>query len=345
MPRRRERGPFPLDVYPETPEEHAAVAAFIAELEAEEAAGRGRQRRRPPGPPAWARAKRAFEVTFADLAPPKARVEIGWVSQVGHGLSRRAFSAGVTLRPDPGGLSGDWIALVPVDPEQPPDLAAEVRLLDWLKTQPLTDVRVPTVLATHDGVLLRSFLHGFPVDVKRNAGWMTVAEVAVAVHRLAPPPWLPGHPTRRAHAIAALSLLEGHEDPVCVDALAWGMANLPDERPASLLHGDLLGQNILAAEDAPPALIDWEYAQAGDPAYDLAIVTRGARQPFKLPDGLTALVEAYTEAGGVGVTVAHVRLFELALAANWYVESLGGRTQEGPEAMLGRLRGILRRCQ
>ncbi|MES1178233.1 MAG: phosphotransferase [Myxococcales bacterium] len=30
-----------------------------------------------------------------------------------------------------------------------------------------------------------------------------------------------------------------------------------------------------------PAVIDWEYTALGDPAYDLAIVTRGARRPFQ----------------------------------------------------------------
>jgi thiamine kinase-like enzyme len=30
-----------------------------------------------------------------------------------------------------------------------------------------------------------------------------------------------------------------------------------------------------------PAVIDWEYAIRGHPAYDLAIVTRGTRRPFQ----------------------------------------------------------------
>jgi hypothetical protein len=291
----------------------------------------------------WACAKRAFEDTFAAVAPPGGRVEVGWVSQVGRGLSRSAYAARVDVQPDPHGLSGDWTALVPLEPPSRESLVAEIRMLDWLAVQKLA-VRVPTPLGARGGILIRSFLPGIPLDPNVGSRWRTVAEVAAAVHALAPRPWLPGFPTRRAHAVAALCCLDGHDDPVCVDALAWASAHLPEERPACLLHGDLLGQNILLPPDGPPALIDWEFAQSGDPAYDLAIVTRGVRRPFKMEGGLERFVEAYAKAGGAdGVTVAHVQVFELAMLARWYVDSLAGGTAEGPEAMLGRVRGFLRR--
>jgi aminoglycoside phosphotransferase (APT) family kinase protein len=52
------------------------------------------------------------------------------------------------------------------------------------------------------------------------------------------------------------------------DARAWALAHLPPADPSSVLHGDLLGQNILLDPGAslPFALIDWEYALRGDPA-------------------------------------------------------------------------------
>jgi thiamine kinase-like enzyme len=65
-----------------------------------------------------------------------------------------------------------------------------------------------------------------------------------------------------------------------------------------LLHGDLLGQNILLAVDGPHHVIDWEYARRGDPAYDLAIVTRGIKQPFHIDRGLDRLRDAYRAHGG-----------------------------------------------
>jgi len=55
----------------------------------------------------------------------------------------------------------------------------------------------------------------------------------------------------------------------------------PPDDPSVLLHGDLLGQ-ILLAMDGPHHVINWEYATRGDPAYDLAIVTRGVEQPFQI---------------------------------------------------------------
>ncbi len=64
----------------------------------------------------------------------------------------------------------------------------------------------------------------------------------------------------------------------------------PSIRP--LLHGDLLGQNILLAADGPHHVIDWEHVKHGDPAYDLAIVTRGVKQPFQIANGLDRLLEA-----------------------------------------------------
>jgi thiamine kinase-like enzyme len=46
------------------------------------------------------------------------------------------------------------------------------------------------------------------------------------------------------------------------------------------LHGDLLPQNLLFTipDDREIAVVDWECAQIGDAAYDLAIVTRGVRR-------------------------------------------------------------------
>ena len=64
------------------------------------------------------------------------------------------------------------------------------------------------------------------------------------------------------------------------------MRNLPEDGSSTVLHGDLLPQNLLLAieddsvGDPEIAVIDWECAQIGDAAYDLAIVTRGVRRPF-----------------------------------------------------------------
>lgn len=51
----------------------------------------------------------------------------------------------------------------------------------------------------------------------------------------------------------------------------------------------------------------------GDPAFDLAILTRAVRQPFQVPGGFDRLLGSYATAGGSGVTGEHVRLQELAM--------------------------------
>jgi hypothetical protein len=56
-------------------------------------------------------------------------------------------------------------------------------------------------------------------------------------------------------------------EPEAVDPCAWEEEHLPPGTASTLIHGDLLGQNILLGLGGPDAVIDWEYAQFGDPAY------------------------------------------------------------------------------
>ncbi|MCP4962857.1 MAG: phosphotransferase, partial [Actinomycetia bacterium] len=157
---------------------------------------------------------------------------------------------------------------------------------------------------------------------------------------------LGGHATRREHAQANLAVFDGLEDPLVRDAHAWALEHLPPPAPAALIHGDLLGQNILLLfDDDRLGLIDWENAQLGDPAYDLAIVTRGLRRPFKTDDGLARLLDAYAEAGGAPVTAAEVHLWELWLITGWYREALEGAPGHAPSQYLNHLRGILSRAR
>ena len=82
----------------------------------------------------------------------------------------------------------------------------------------------------------------------------------------------------------------------------------------------------------------------GDPAYDLAIVTRGARRPFQVTEGMERFLEAYVQAGGPEITVRDVRFYEVCMVASWYREALGSRHVHPPEEELNRLRGVLRRA-
>jgi aminoglycoside phosphotransferase (APT) family kinase protein len=114
----------------------------------------------------------------------------------------------------------------------------------------------------------------------------------------------------------------------------------------SLLHGDLLGQNILLHPDAPPAVIDWERAMRGDPAYDLAIVTRGVRQPFQVGQGLDRLLDAYVARASRRITACDVHLHEICIVGRWYRAAIEGASdREPPEQALDRVRNVLGRAR
>jgi aminoglycoside phosphotransferase (APT) family kinase protein len=155
---------------------------------------------------------------------------------------------------------------------------------------------------------------------------------------------MPGYETRREHALGQLSILEGRPEPLLRDIRAWTLENLPPSEPSILIHGDLLGQNIRLAPGKPLGLLDWEHSRLGDPAYDLAIVTRGARRPFQMAGGLDRLLEAYA---GYASEIAkeHVRIYELCMMAGWYLESLPeGIRSPPPEERFSQLQRVFRRA-
>jgi aminoglycoside phosphotransferase (APT) family kinase protein len=149
----------------------------------------------------------------------------------------------------------------------------------------------------------------------------------------------------RGDARAGLAVLAGLAPSELREAHAWGLEHLPPDEPSALLHGDLLGQNILLAMDGPHHVIDWEYAMRGDPAHDLAIVTRGVKQPFQIAGGLERLLEAYRAHGGVAVSADQVHLYELCLIAGWYRAAVAGDGPHSPAHELDRLRSVLRRLR
>jgi len=129
------------------------------------------------------------------------------------------------------------------------------------------------------------------------------------------------------------------------DARQWALEHLPAAHPSVLLHGDLLGQNIVLAPGTLPTVIDWEFARCGDPAYEFAIVTRGVKRPFQTSGGLARLLEAYQRHGGSEVKAEHVHIHELALIAGWYRAALNARGHLAAEQERDRMRGFLRRLR
>lgn len=268
----------------------------------------------------WVRAKHAFLDAFES---PTIRVDVGFVKSLGRGLSRHGFWAEVELTPDPDSQSGVYVALIPTgdDPDYRAGVVREAKALRWLDGR-LTKVRAPKVVALIDSdgdpILVETFVGGIQPDLRagRQLGspWELIAEVAAAVHAVPPPPEFEPR-TRRSHRIDTIASLER---VVSIDeptgrALAWMREHLGDPDPGVLLHGDLLAQNLRIFPDEAPGVLDWRFVEIGDPAADLAVVTRGVRRPFQIENGRNELLDAYNSRSTVQVDAASLIFFELAL--------------------------------
>src|SRR6202000_958848 len=59
-------------------------------------------------------------------------------------------------------------------------------------------------------------------------------------------------------------------------ALGQLIADCTGYRPARLVHGDFTPKNVLTTA-GPPVLLDWEVVHAGDPAFDLGMLSAHLR--------------------------------------------------------------------
>ncbi len=276
----------------------------------------------------WARAKRAIERVCAAAAGD--RVDVGFVKFVGSGLSRDAFRAEVA-----GWASGEVFALVPnrfAAPDYGRHVIAELRLLHALNGRQLP-FRVPRPLgAVRDGgelILVEEPVSGVPLELRAGRQgkvqpWEEIGALAAAIHavpvgELPPKLFAPSDCARYAETRARSV---GGDEPELRDSCDWMLEHLPAPEPGALLHGDLLGQNVFLGIDEPVGVIDWERAEVGDPAHDLAIVTRGVRQPFQVANGLERLLDAYARAGGRPLAPSRVSFYELGLLAAQYKAAL-----------------------
>jgi hypothetical protein len=143
------------------------------------------------------------------------------------------------------------------------------------------------------------------------------------------------------------------EYPLAKEVRQWIQGHLPPGGTC-LLHGDLLPQNLLwnwedsSREEALVGIVDWEMARIGDPAYDLAIVSRGNRNVYGVKEGVKILVEEYLTFGGKPIELTDVRIHELLLVLSWLEESwrehqkpyVGGH---GPDFYENQLQSLYRR--
>jgi aminoglycoside phosphotransferase (APT) family kinase protein len=307
----------------------------------------------------WARAKDALDRAAHAVGDAGCKPDIGFVKKVGEGLSRDIFAARVELRIDGELRAPAWAVLLPRR-DAPKHLDERVRReAALLKRLPAHGIPfcIPAAVAVVDDpcglALVRDFVLGYEVDLRagRMAGirpWDVVGEIAAVIHGLDPEPLsdlVPGHDTRRAAAEARLEELAGLDsatDALVSDALGWARDHLPPPVPSALVHGDLLGQNILLGPDRPPTVIDWEFAVRGDPAWDLAIVTRGVRRPFQVEGGLRKLLDAYNARSARPLFESDVRFNEICLHLSWWSEAADGGSGPPPDQVEPRLRNLLR---
>ncbi len=209
--------------------------------------------------------------------------------------------------------------------------------------------------------LIETSLKGFTLERKRDEDTVKiVARVAANVHRLRVEsfPHLSHTDSRQQHILERLSESAPHlatEFPIVGDVRRWVEDYAQTTEGIScVLHGDLLPQNLLQdfcsmdPKDADVAVVDWEMAAIGDPAYDLAIVSRGNRKVHGVANGLRRLHDYYAEAGGQQISTMDVRVHELLLIMHWLDEAYRDRKQgsvdgQGPDYYADRLRTLFQR--
>jgi aminoglycoside phosphotransferase (APT) family kinase protein len=190
--------------------------------------------------------------------------------------------------------------------------------------------------------MIETAVPGSSLDAFKDRSTLrSIGRAAANVHRMAVGEFhhLASSVDRAQHVQARLAELDEAlfaEFPSAREIREWIQGHLPSGGGTCLLHGDLLPQNLLwnweeSSRDEPLiGIVDWEMACIGDPAYDLAIVSRGNRNVHGVKEGLEILVEEYLTHGGRPIELTDVRVHELLLIFGWLEESW--REHQKPDA-------------
>ncbi len=272
-----------------------------------------------------------------------ASLPLGTVQLLGEGLYPRVYGVGL---PKIGALPQEVAVLIPHDgaPEELADsLRKEIRVLQFLEREGFS-LPFPRLVGTEEEgvlpILITEWLPGLHLGSKgfqlaplEHVG--CIARAAHVVHSLSRDRFqevVPGADSCREFALGCLARYRTESEPAIIEALAWCDDHLPSDEPTVVLHGDLLGQNLLVSpedEDLRVSVLDWTEACLGDPAYDFAIVTRAHRKPFKLAGGLQLLLDHYHALSARPVEAARVRLYEVILVMGWLVDHLKHKPLSG----------------
>jgi aminoglycoside phosphotransferase (APT) family kinase protein len=131
-------------------------------------------------------------------------------------------------------------------------------------------------LAAHLGRVLAA-LHDIPPDLLDDTGVPTYDADEYRRRRLA-------EVDRAAGTGAVPTALLGRWERALEQVAQWRFA-------ATLVHGDLSGEHVLADGGRVSGIVDWDEARIADPADDLAFVTVGAD-----PAVIDTVLEAYSQA-------------------------------------------------
>jgi predicted kinase/aminoglycoside phosphotransferase len=174
-------------------------------------------------------------------------------------------------------------------------------------------VPVPRSLAfARQGALayqVREFVPGQPVSEvlagsERDQALRTMGRTLAAIHSVTLPgwtwtAWLEGALLRAEANLrtGVLDLAEEFADETPEAALRWLLENRPAPGAVALLHADYRPKNLLWAGGRVVSVLDWAFADFGDPYYDLAIALECAERP--------ADREGFLEAYGLAEPDAH----------------------------------------
>jgi aminoglycoside phosphotransferase (APT) family kinase protein len=314
--------------------------------------------REMPRGPGWAMAASVLREVLTGPGQGRESVDVGWVQYLGEGLTHVTYGATPRLAD---GQERSLVVRLPrpeVEDDQRIGARREEHLLRHLQTLelPFLVPRVVSTVPVEGGLaVVQEWLAGIPVDLRASRfpggrPWELVGRVAAGVHAVDPEPLrhaLAGFGSRQEHALAFAGVLESVPGSDGEDVRGWVRGHLPPDRPSSLLHGDLLGQNLLLSwDDGPPVVLDWSEATLGDPAYDLAIVTRGARRPFQVTGGLQRLLEEYNRHAERPLSGADVHVYELCLRGKLYQDAVAdhGAGSAHAESLQRAMIGVLRRA-
>ena len=175
------------------------------------------------------------------------------------------------------------------------------------------------------------------------------ARELAAIHRLDPAP-LDQITTIDDLLALQRGLYEAFDDPHPVFDLAfrWLEERRPPTRPARIVHGDFRMGNVLVKPEGLTAVLDWELAYLGDPAFDLGwLVARAWRFGEAGEVGgvgtRSELLEAYRANGGDAITLEELRWWEMLASLRWGVVTMAmvvdhrrGNSRSMEQAVIGR---------